>query len=311
MPLTGLHEAGIYIANPWDSLALQRAHGEGSIAILGMGLTALDTLFRLTSSSDTRKIYLISRHGLFPQPHRFNPKPPAPAGFPSFLENLSPTVQAYVHAVRLEIRKNAAQGGDWRDIINLLRPHTPLIWQRLPLEERKKFLSRAVAYWDIHRHRLAPAAHLRLRGMLDSGQVEAIGGHIQGYEMKGGNVSLTVRQPHTGRLRELDVSRVINCTGPTCNISKVTVPLIVQLRDEGYLQQDSTRIGFEVNDDYRVINRHGQPEENLFYVGPMLKARFWEAIAVPELRLHARRLAELLKNGNSWNKKGKAIEVAP
>ena len=110
-----------------------------------MGLTALDTLFRLTSSSDTRKIYLISRHGLFPQPHRFNPKPPAPAGFPSFLENLSPTVQAYVHAVRLEIRKNAAQGGDWRDIINLLRPHTPLIWQRLPLEERKKFLSRAVA----------------------------------------------------------------------------------------------------------------------------------------------------------------------
>ena len=104
---TGLHETGIYIANPWDFVALERANGEGPIAILGMGLTALDTLFRLTSSSDTRKIYLVSRHGLFPQSHRFNPKPPAPAGFPSFLENLPSTVRAYVHAVRLEIRKNA------------------------------------------------------------------------------------------------------------------------------------------------------------------------------------------------------------
>ncbi|SEK66603.1 hypothetical protein SAMN05216387_102315 [Nitrosovibrio tenuis] len=30
-----------------------------------------------------------------------------------------------------------------------------------------------------------------------------------------------------------------------------------RLRDEGYLQQDPTRIGFEVNDDYRVINCQG------------------------------------------------------
>ena len=78
----------------------------GPVAILGMGLTALDVLFRLTSSSDTRKIYLVSRHGLFPQPHRFNPKPPAAAGFPPFLE-ICLTVRAYSHAVRSEIRKNA------------------------------------------------------------------------------------------------------------------------------------------------------------------------------------------------------------
>ena len=76
--LTGLHETGIYIANPWDFVALERANGEGPIAILGMGLTAVDTVCRLTSSSDTRKIYLVSRHGLFPQSHRLiqNPRPP-------------------------------------------------------------------------------------------------------------------------------------------------------------------------------------------------------------------------------------------
>jgi uncharacterized NAD(P)/FAD-binding protein YdhS len=48
-----------------------------------------------------------------------------------------------------------------------------------------------------------------------------------------------------------------------------------------------------------VIDRHGHPAENLFYIGPMLKARLWEAIAVPELRVHARRLAGFLKDGSS------------
>jgi uncharacterized NAD(P)/FAD-binding protein YdhS len=305
-PIAGLYKTSAYIGNPWDSAALERSYGEAPVALLGMGLTALDVLFRLTSSSDTRKIYLVSRHGLFPQPHRFNPKPPAAAGFPPFLENLPPTVRAYSRALRSEIRKNAACGGDWRDVINLLRPYTPQIWRQFPLGERKRFLSRAVAYWDIHRHRLAPSAHLRLSSMLESGQVEAVAGYIQGCVVNGSNVSIKIRERHTVHLRELNVNRVVNCTGPNCDISKVTVPLVVQLRDEGYLQQDPTRIGFEVNDDYQVINRGGRPAENLFYIGPMLKARFWEAIAVPELRVHARRLAERLTSDRPEKQEGNA-----
>ena len=117
-------------------------------------------------------------------------KAPLVAGFPTFLENLPPTVRAYFRALRLEIKRNAAQGGDWRDIINALRPHTPGIWRRFSVEERQKFLSHVVPYWDIHRHRLAPAAHLRLSGMLRSGQVETIAGYIQNYKMRGENVSI-------------------------------------------------------------------------------------------------------------------------
>ena len=150
------------------------------------------------------------------------------------------------------------------------------------------------------------SAHLRLSSMLESGQVEAVAGYIQGCVMNGSNVSIKIRERHTGHLRELNVSRVVNCTGPNCDISKVTVPLVVQLRDEGYLQQDPTRIGFEVNDDYQVINRQGRPAENLFYIGPMLKARFWEAIAVPELRVHARRLAERLTSDRPGKQEGNA-----
>jgi uncharacterized NAD(P)/FAD-binding protein YdhS len=293
--VASIYETETYINNPWNFAALERIQGDTSVALLGTGLTALDVLFRLTSNNDTRKIYLISRRGLVPQPHRSHPKAPAVAGFPTFLENLPPTVRAYFRALRLKIGENAAQGGDWRDVINALRPHTPEIWRRFSVEERQKFLSRLVPYWDIHRHRLAPAASLRLNGMLKSGQVQVIAGYIQDYKMHGKNVSIEIRERHTGRSRELNVGRVVNCTGPNCNIAKITMPLIVQLRNEGYLKQDPNKLGFEVNDRYQVINYQGDPARNLFYVGPALKASYWEAIAVPELRVHTRHLAEILK----------------
>jgi uncharacterized NAD(P)/FAD-binding protein YdhS len=37
-----------------------------------------------------------------------------------------------------------------------------------------------------------------------------------------------------------------------------------------------------------------QKQDNLYYIGPMLKARYWEAIAVPELREHVYQLAKKL-----------------
>ena len=46
--------------------------------------------------------------------------------------------------------------------------------------------------------------------------------------------------------------------------------------------------------DYRVIGQGGQAIEGLYYVGPMLRARYWEAIAVPELRVHAKQLVKRL-----------------
>ena len=45
---------------------------------------------------------------------------------------------------------------------------------------------------------------------------------------------------------------------------------------------------------YRVVGAAGRPVEGLHYVGPMLKAGTWEAIAVPELRGHVRSLAAAL-----------------
>lgn len=291
------YRSRFYVGNPWDFSALDKAGDGKPIALLGAAHTALDVLFRLTSQSDARKVYLISRRGLPLQPHRQHPQSPPVSGFPSFFENLQPTMRNYVRALRQRAKEHMEKGGDWRDVINSLRAHTGDIWQRMSLQERKRFLLHVVPYWDIHRHRLAPVAHLRLQQMIKSGQVEAIAGYVQGYDIDADVVNIAIRErgsDSSGKLRHMQVGHVINCTGPNYDIRTVDMPLIVQLRDEGYLRQDALKLGFDVNEQYQVLDAQGQAAQGLYYIGPMLKARYWEAIAVPELRVHARRLADIL-----------------
>jgi uncharacterized NAD(P)/FAD-binding protein YdhS len=296
-PHSNFFASDAYIADPWNFAAIDRMDSGRPIAILGAGHTAVDALFRLTSHSDARKVYLISRRGLLTHGHRFTPKAPTSGGgVPEYLIGLPNTVFAYLRAIRRETRRKLKEGDDWRDVINELRPYTQSIWQRWPVDERSKFLRRVAPYWDIHRHRFAPAAFLRLEHMRLSGQVEVIAGSVRAFEQRGAETVVSVKQRHDGALRELIVGTVVNCTGPNYDITTLKIPLIVQLRDEGLISQDPLKLGLEVNERYELLGRDGGAARGLFYIGPMLKARYWEAIAVPELRVHASRLAlQILK----------------
>ena len=63
----------------------------------------------------------------------------------------------------------------------------------------------------------------------------------------------------------------------------------------GLIRADSLALGIDVAGDGRPIASDGQPVDRLYYIGPWLRARDWEATAVPELREHAARLAETLE----------------
>jgi len=283
-----------YINNPWDFEAIDRIDPLKPIAILGMGHTAIDALFHLTSCNPGRKVVLLSRRGLLPHGHRINPQPPALPDHLDYLAGVSSTVLAYARAVRKEISRRESGGGDWRDVINELRPHTVRLWEGLAETERRRFLARIVPFWDIHRHRLAPVAARRLKNLIDSGQASKLAGHIVAMHESNDGLLIRFRERHQGQLVRLEVGAAINCTGPCYDLSLVTKPLVVQLLADGMIRQDTLRLGLRVEDNHQVIGQNDRPTTGLFYVGPMLKARYWEAIAVPELRKHARQLASYL-----------------
>jgi uncharacterized NAD(P)/FAD-binding protein YdhS len=286
-----LHE---HIVNPWDFRKLDGLDPNKPVVILGTGHTAIDALFRLTSCNTTRKIFLLSRRGLLPHGHRSNPTPPANSDYPAYLVGLHPTIRAYTRALRLEAARRQASGGDWRDVINELRPHASRLWQGLPESERRRSLRNVVPYWDIHRHRLAPLATRRLENLLDSGQVERMVGQVIRLDVQGTNLHAQIKVRGNVAPRSLDVGALVNCTGPNYDLSALSLPLVTQLREAGLIQQDRLKLGLLVDDDYRVIDARNEPTPGLFYVGPMLKAKYWEAIAVPELRHHTRQLARNL-----------------
>ena len=283
-----------FLTNPWDFSVLDGLDQNRPVAILGAGHTAIDVLFRLTSCNRTRRVFLLSRRGLLPHGHRFNPSPPIAADYPAYLAEVPSTIRAYTRAVRKEVTRREAGGGNWRDVLNELRPHMPSLWQALPHVERIRSLEKVLPYWDIHRHRLAPLAARRLTNLLDSGQVERLAGRITGFDREGTDFTIRLKGRGDAHVRNLDVGAVVNCTGPCYDLSSISMPLVTQLRNEGLIRPDPLKLGLLVDDNYRVIDIHNQPCPGLFYVGPMLKARYWEAIAVPELREHTRRLARHL-----------------
>jgi uncharacterized NAD(P)/FAD-binding protein YdhS len=280
-----------YVADPWAAAALDRIDRDRPVALLGTGHTAIDTLFRLTARSGPGRCFLISRRGLLPHAHRRTPRQPTAVALPAYLaQDTAATARGYLHAVRSQARRRQAAGEDWRDVVNELRPHTPALWQRLCAAERRRFIDRVLPYWDIHRHRLAPSAHLRLQRLLDSGQARVLAGRVLGYEARGTDIGIALRQRSDGRTSQVTVGTVVNCTGPDYDIVRAAHPLLEQLRADGLVRADPLRQGLQVDPGYRVIDRDGRAVPSVFYLGPLLKATLWEAIAVPELRVHAARL---------------------
>ncbi len=286
---------GIYLPDPWDSAALDRTDPTRPVAILGAGHTAVDVLFSLTRQQIARPVLLISRRGLAPRPHRVAPGAPSPPrALPAYLEGLAPRLRTYLEAIRGQAAGHAAAGGDWRDVLNALRPYTPELWQRLPVAERRRFLRHVLPYWDAHRHRLAPAAYLRLEALRRAGGLRVVAGRLRALRALDDGAELLIESRRDGVPERLTVGAIVNCTGPSYDLAAITLPLVAQLREEGLCRPDALGVGLDLDARYQLLDRAGAGVPGLHYLGPMLKARYWEATAVPELRGHAARLAAAL-----------------
>ena len=73
-------------------------------------------------------------------------------------------------------------------------------------------------------------------------------------------------------------------------------PLLDSLLRQGVLTPCPLGLGIRTSPRYALLDREGNASEVLFHTGPLLKADHWESTAVPELRVHAARLAAHLRD---------------
>ncbi|WP_262136209.1 FAD/NAD(P)-binding protein [Pseudomonas sp. Marseille-Q5117] len=288
--LNALRDSGYYIQDPWSAELDQKSlEPNESVLLIGTGLTALDTATRLLQQGHSGSIYMVSRRGLLPLPHRRGNRQPT-LDYPVQKELLQshPSVLNYSRILRSIIKRTEC---DWRDIIAAIRPITDKLWSRLNHCERSRFLRHLQPYWDIHRHRVAPDSFDIFKASCASRQIKTFAGRIQSFAITDNRLSLLIKPRSTESAIEIEVGRIINCTGPNTNLELVNEPLINQLMESKLALQDEQKLGLLVNDDLTLANELSKGGASLSYIGPMLKAKYWEATAVPELRKYAAELA--------------------
>jgi uncharacterized NAD(P)/FAD-binding protein YdhS len=278
-----------YRKNPWAPDAIQGLPGNAPVLLVGTGLTTVDVALSLRESGHTGPIHAVSRHGRLcqnHQPHRPAPLAELPVEFKTVLGALRWT--------RKTIAELQTAGGDWRAIIDSLRPHTATIWHNWTLEQRRAFLRHVRNVWDIHRHRMAPEVAAQLGILLADGVLTIHAGRLLAAEPAGASVRVTIHLTGSGENLTLDVSRVINCTGPSRSYAKTEIPLLASMREQRWLTPDPLHLGIKTDAAGHLIDVDGAIINNLFTIGPLRIPYLFESIAMPEIRVQAEELGKLL-----------------
>ncbi|MET0380186.1 MAG: FAD/NAD(P)-binding protein, partial [Spongiibacteraceae bacterium] len=283
-----------YIADPWLSCALDRIDARYPVLLVGTGLTAVDIVISLRQRGFLQPIHALSRHGLLPIAHRASHHP-LHIALPAALDDTAIGTRATLHILRRYVAEVNKSGTDWRDVMVALRPLTAQLWHKLHRGERARFLRHCQAYWEVFRHRLPPSVATELSAMLRLGALQIHAGRIAEIRATADTVDIHfLPRKSRGQNAVLRVGTVINCTGMSSNIRRSSAPLLQALQARGLIQSDAHGLGLLLDDNYAPIAANGTASNVLFYVGPLLKAQFWEATAVPELREHVQRLVDLL-----------------
>ncbi len=271
--------AEVYRGDPWSG-PIEPPGDDGQVLLVGTGLTMIDVAVQLADSGFAGRIVAVSRRGLVPLVH--GPAPAAEIVPPAAGQELS-------HMLR-QVRR-AAETHGWRCAIDALRPHTAQLWRGASGAQRARFLRHLRPWWDMHRHRIAPAVADRLAGLLAGGRLEIVPGRIVGVEPAAAGARVKVQLRGTHYRRVVDAARIINCTGADADLDGTADPLLARLIDRGHVRPDPHRLGIDIDDRGAAIGRDGAPSAVLHVVGPLARGRDWEMTAVPELRVQVEALA--------------------
>ncbi|MBF5045814.1 hydroxyacylglutathione hydrolase [Aggregicoccus sp. 17bor-14] len=286
VPDGGLYASERYVALPWESGGLEAVAPEESVLLLGSGLTAVDVALSLQARGHTGPVHALSRHGLLPQVHRAGVAPHTFA--PGALR-----ARALLREVRAEVRRVEAAGGDWRAVVDALRPHTVPLWQRLATADKRRFLRHLRAYWEVHRHRMAPEVGRAIAELLAGGQLRIHAAHVQAFALEADGVRVTLRRRGGPGVQHLHVQRVLNCTGPASPLAQPKGTLVGDLLAGGLARADALRLGLDTREG-ALVDAQGKPSSVLFALGGVRRPELWESTAIPEIRTQAQALAQHL-----------------
>jgi uncharacterized NAD(P)/FAD-binding protein YdhS len=277
-------------ADPWAPPSVAGIRKDAAILILGTGLTMVDYVLSLLRDGHEGPIVALSRRGLLPKAHRRVPPLRIDETEVPFGTSASQLLRWFRHRVDA----HRAQGGNWRSVIDGIRPFTQRLWRELPAESRRRFLEHARAWWDVHRHRMAPEIEAMLTKALADHRLTLMAAKMVDISPNASGARVRYRRRGRTGIESLEVGAVVDCTGIVKDPGATRNPAVRSLFDQGLARVDPLHIGLEVAPDCAIVNRKGLPSRRLFAIGPLTRASFWEIIAIPDIRNQCAELAARL-----------------
>ncbi len=280
-PLGASQAAGErFINNPWSEEAKaavrQAAASGGDVLLVGTGLTMIDAVLSLAAAGHQGRIVALSRRGQIPKAH---------ADFAAAPVKENELPKGDVLALWRWLRRRSGEVG-WRAAVDSLRPHSHALWQGLSDQRQRLFLRHARPYWDVHRHRIAPEVARQIHDLVAEDQLEIIAGRVGDTRATDDRLEVEIRRRGKSAARR-QFAFVFNCTGPLGTIERTRDPMLRGLLDGGLVRPDHLGMGLEVDGRSRAAG-----SERLWALGPLTKGRYWEIVAVPDIREQAAAVAD-------------------
>ena len=182
--------------------------------------------------------------------------------------------------------RQRARSVDWRAAVDSLRPHSQRLWQSFDRAEQRRFLRHARPWWDVHRHRIAPEVARRIKELIAEGRLEIAAGRVRKARAVDGGVEVTIARRGRERAETRSFGRVFNCTGPLGAITQTRDALLQQMLGDGMVRPDPLGMALDVDARSRVVG-----SDRVWAMGPLTKGRYWEVVAVPDIRVQAAAVA--------------------
>jgi uncharacterized NAD(P)/FAD-binding protein YdhS len=285
-----VHRSGRYVARPWNRKPQELAGDGERVLLIGSGLTMVDAALSIAAATSGVRMIAISRSGLLPRAH-----PPRRSSYDApFPVPADPRIAAVLAEFLAALTRASGSGGDAADVVDSMRPVTTRIWRGLPTSDRAWFLANLRRIWEVHRHRMAPRVAARIEELRAGGALVTRQASLERLELDGSRIR--VHTASAGEARSIAVDRVVNCAGPTDDLSGGEAAPFGQMLAEGIALPDRLGLGLEMTLEGAVVGSDG-PHQRLHAIGPVRKGSLWESTAVPELRRQASELAELIVGG--------------
>lgn len=277
-----------YIRNIWQESSLCNIAPDNTVLILGTGLSMVDVVLSLKHSGHKGKIIATSTRALIPAEHAL---PGLCNDFAGEVLSIS-SIRQLLQIIRREIKIAEASGGNWRAVIDYLRPYTQRIWQSLPEREKRRFAVHLSRWWNIARHRMPPSAAKDIESLQQRGQFEIIAGRIR--EITNENNRFTIRLHSNNASVNLKADVIINCIASESRYSRIESEFLQNLFARGLVREGPLGFGFDALPNGAILDKNGLCGMKLFTLGTALKGVLWETTAIPEIRTQASELARLL-----------------